>query len=76
MKKLSKNLDNNLIFNPLIDYESSDNNGSSSVRGKEKIKQYLNEDKKEEQNKDNTIKCEIGKDIFDINNKDMLNILM
>jgi hypothetical protein len=75
-KKLSKNLDNNLIFSSLIDYESSDNNCSSSVRGKEKIKQYLNEDKKEDQNKDNAIKCEIGKDIFDINNKDMLNILM
>ncbi len=74
-EKMNKKLDdNNITLGPLIDYDSSDNNCSNSLRGKEKIKQYINENKKEEKNEEkNNIKNDIAKDI---NNKDMLNILM
>ena len=37
-EKMNKKLDdNNIIMGPLIDYDSSDNNCSNSLRGKEKI---------------------------------------
>ena len=78
-EKMNKKLDdNNIIMGPLIDYDSSDNNCSNSLRGKEKIKQYINENKKEEKNEEkNNIESDIVKDInININNKDMLNILM
>ena len=69
-EKISKNIDNNIIFNSLIDFDSSENNFNNSIQGKEKIKQYINENK----NEDNIIKCDINKDI-EIN-KDEFNILL
>jgi len=69
-EKISKNIDNNIIFNSLIDFDISENNFNNSIQGKEKLKQYLNENK----NEDNFIKCDINKDI-EIN-KDEFNILL
>ena len=61
-EKLTKNLDNNIIFNSLIDIDTFSNNNS-------KIKEYIGEN-----NNDELIKCNIN-NIEEINNKDDFNLL-
>ena len=61
-EKLTKNLDNNIIFNSLIDIDTFSNNNS-------KIKGYIGES-----NNDELIKCNIN-NIEEINNKDDFNLL-
>ena len=60
-EKLSKNLENNIIFNSLIDMDNSSSNNS-------KIKEYISES-----NNDELIKCNIN-NLEEINNKDEYNL--
>ena len=60
-EKLSKNLDNNIIFNSLIDMDNSSSNNS-------KIKENISES-----NNDEIIKCNIN-NLEEINNKDEFNL--